>query len=179
MIRTFTVETSEADEKALAHVHVSDMLEFAFNSQLRTVINSARSTMMAAEKERAALMGEFIPSNEDEIILGARVKDADTRNAEHLAKLAAEQAEREAAAKDGPLTARQLRLGLVNNGYSLAQVSAAIDGLPEGADKEKARIEWDYASLFERAHPLISVVATTLGISAEQIDTMWREAHSL
>jgi hypothetical protein len=77
------------------------------------------------------------------------------------------------------LTARQLRLGLVNNGYSMSQVSAVIDAMPEGADKETARIEWEYASAFERTHPLIGRVGAALAISEEQIDTMWTAAASL
>jgi len=77
------------------------------------------------------------------------------------------------------LTARQLRLGLVGNGYSMSQVSAVIDAMPEGADKETARIEWEYATTFERTHPLIATVGAALSISEEQTDTMWTAAASL
>ncbi|MGH0331017.1 hypothetical protein [Sinorhizobium meliloti] len=77
------------------------------------------------------------------------------------------------------LTARQLRLGLVGNGYSMSQVSAVIDAMPEGSDKETARIEWEYATTFERTHPLIATVGAALSISEEQTDTMWTEAASL
>lgn len=77
------------------------------------------------------------------------------------------------------ITARQLRLGLVGNGFSMSQVSAVIDAMPEGADKETARIEWEYATTFERTHPLIATVGAALSISEEQIDTMWTAAASL
>lgn len=77
------------------------------------------------------------------------------------------------------LTARQLRLGLVGNGYSMSQVSAVIDAMPEGADKETARIEWEYATTFERTHPLIVTVGAALAIGEEQTDTMWTAAASL
>ncbi|WP_234896316.1 hypothetical protein [Sinorhizobium meliloti] len=77
------------------------------------------------------------------------------------------------------LTARQLRLGLVNNGYSMSQVSAVIDAMPEGSDKETARIEWEYATTFERTHPLIATVGAALSISEEQTDTMWTAAATL
>lgn len=179
MLRTFTIETSELDERALRHAHLSGQIDFAFRSVLQTVVNSARQSLVSDERTRAADAGEPLPSNDDAIIAQAKVKDADTRHIDTLARLAAEQAERDAAARNGPLTARQLRLGLVNNGFTLAQVSAAIDALPDGPDKEKARIEWEFAAVFERAHPLIAVVAAALGISSDQIDTMWREAHSL
>jgi len=77
------------------------------------------------------------------------------------------------------LTARQLRLGLVSNGISLAQVSATIDAMPAGADKDKAQIEWEYASTFNRMHPLISTVGAALGLTDEQIDTMWAASLSI
>lgn len=173
------IETSPEDEKALAHVYRTGGAPFAFNSVAQSVVNSARDQLVRFEREAAASEGRQLTGDDNAIILAATAPDAEMRHTQMLAKLAAEQAEREAAAKNGPLTARQLRLGLVNNGFALAQVSAAIDALPDGADKEKARIEWEFAAVFERAHPLIAVVAAALGISAEQIDVMWREAHSL
>ena len=39
-----------------------------------------------------------------------------------------------------PVTARQLRLTLVRNGYSLATITAAIDALPDGQEKDEALI---------------------------------------
>lgn len=77
-----------------------------------------------------------------------------------------------------PLTARQLRLGLVNAGISLASVQAVIDAMPEGLDKDKAAIEWDYATTFDRLHPLIVSIGSALGLSPETIDTMWSSAAS-
>ncbi|WP_234836158.1 hypothetical protein [Sinorhizobium meliloti] len=78
-----------------------------------------------------------------------------------------------------PLTARQLRLGLVSNGFTLAQVTAVIETMPEGADKENARIEWEYATTFDRTHPLIAMVGAALGLADEQIDAMWAAAVDL
>lgn len=78
-----------------------------------------------------------------------------------------------------PLSARQLRLGLVNGGFTLAQVSAVIDAMPAGPDKETARIEWEYATTFNRMHPLIATVGGALGLTDEQIDTMWTAAAAL
>ncbi|WP_244495248.1 hypothetical protein [Ensifer sp. Root423] len=78
-----------------------------------------------------------------------------------------------------PLTARQLRLGLVTSGFSLSQVSAVIDALPAGADKDKAQIEWEYATTFDRTHPLIATVGGALGLTDVQIDAMWTAAITL
>ena len=77
------------------------------------------------------------------------------------------------------LTARQLRLGLVADGRFPAQVDAAIDAMPEGADKEAARIEWEYAASFRRNYPLVATVGTALGLSDSQIDIMWLAAANL
>jgi hypothetical protein len=62
------------------------------------------------------------------------------------------------------ITARQLRLWLVRNGYTLAQVEAVIDGLPEPARTE-AKIEWEFASEFQPGHPTLLAVAAALGIA--------------
>lgn len=79
----------------------------------------------------------------------------------------------------GSLTARQLRLGLVTNGLSLDQVTATIDGIPDEQDRAVAKIEWEYASQFERDHPLIAQVGAALGLTEFQIDTMWKQAMML
>lgn len=78
-----------------------------------------------------------------------------------------------------PLTARQLRLGLVLNGLSLDQVAAAIDAIEDPQDRNVARIEWEYASSFERTHPLLESVGAALGLTPGQIDTMWQGALAL
>jgi len=74
------------------------------------------------------------------------------------------------------LTARQLRLGLVHNGISLSSVEAAIDAIEGPTDREVARIEWEYATTFERSHPLVNQIGAALGLTPEQIDAMWTEA---
>lgn len=75
-----------------------------------------------------------------------------------------------------PLTARQLRLGLVTNGFALEQVEAAIADIDEPQQRAIASIEWQYASQFERSHPLIAQVGASLGLANEQIDGMWASA---
>lgn len=78
-----------------------------------------------------------------------------------------------------PLSARQLRLGLVMNGISLAQVEAAIAGIEDEQARTAAQIEWEYASQFLRTHPLIDQIGAALGLTTEQIDTMWMSAIAL
>ena len=74
------------------------------------------------------------------------------------------------------VTARQLRLTLVRNGYSLSAVNAAIEALPEGQQKDEAQIEWEYATTFERLSPTLLTISAALGLSAEEIDAMWQQA---
>jgi hypothetical protein len=78
-----------------------------------------------------------------------------------------------------PLSARQLRLGLVSNGISLSQVEATIDAIENQQDRDVARIEWEYASQYERDHPLIDQIGAALGLTPEQIDDMWMAALEL
>ncbi|WP_291165444.1 hypothetical protein [Ensifer sp. SSB1] len=66
-----------------------------------------------------------------------------------------------------PLTARQPRLGLLDAGISPSAVSVTLGGVLAGPDKNKAQIEWDYATTFDRTHPLIATVGSALGLSAD------------
>jgi hypothetical protein len=87
--------------------------------------------------------------------------------------------EEELRAAMQPISARQLRLTLVRNGYTLSSVDAAIAALPEGQIKEEAKIEWEYATTFTRLSPALLVVADALSISPEEVDTMWTEALAI
>ncbi|MBN7764057.1 hypothetical protein JF546_16920 [Nitratireductor aquimarinus] len=78
-----------------------------------------------------------------------------------------------------PLTARQVRLGLITNGISLESIQTAIDGIADPIEREAAQIEWEYATTFERLHPLIDVISATLGLLSEDLDQMWLEAQLL
>lgn len=69
------------------------------------------------------------------------------------------------------LTARQLRLGLLSLG-KLDAVPFAIAALPS-PEKEQAEIEWQFASEFRRLHPLIVKLIPILGLTDEQVDTVW------
>ena len=77
-----------------------------------------------------------------------------------------------------PLTARQLRLGLLQINIKPADVAAAIAAL-SADQRDAAAIEWDYASEYRRDHPLIAQLGATFGLTSEQIDDAWREAMAL
>ncbi|OOG65866.1 hypothetical protein B0E45_26375 [Sinorhizobium sp. A49] len=77
------------------------------------------------------------------------------------------------------LTARQFRLGLLPGGFAPAQVTQTIEALPDGTQKETAKIEWEYATTFNRTHPLIATVGAALGLTDNKIDAMWMLATGL
>lgn len=67
------------------------------------------------------------------------------------------------------ITARQLRLGLLNR---LDEVEALIDASGDRA----LQIEWEYATKFERLHPAIVSIGDALGMTPEEIDALWLDA---
>lgn len=85
----------------------------------------------------------------------------------------------ERRAKMPELTARQFRLGLVQGGISPDTVAATIEAMPAGPDRDKAKIEWEYATSFKRVHPLIATVSAELGLTDAQVDAMWLAAVNL
>lgn len=75
------------------------------------------------------------------------------------------------------LTAAQLRLALLGLGVTAAQVEAAIAAMPvTEMEREAARIQWEYATTFQRDHPLVVALGAALGLTEAQIDAAWREA---
>lgn len=67
------------------------------------------------------------------------------------------------------VTARQARLALLAAG-KLTAVNAAIDALPM-AEREKAKVEWEFATTVERASPLVQLLATTLSLDLDALFT--------
>lgn len=77
------------------------------------------------------------------------------------------------------VTARQIRLWLVQHGVSLSAVESAIDGIPDAMQRDSVRVEWEYAPYVERSHPMLVPLAAALGLSEAQVDAAFREAASL
>jgi hypothetical protein len=75
------------------------------------------------------------------------------------------------------VTARQARLALLGVG-KLAMVEGALAAIP-GVQGEAARIEWEYASEVQRHSPLINALAPMLGLTAAQVDDLFRAAEGL
>jgi hypothetical protein len=77
------------------------------------------------------------------------------------------------------VSARQIRLWLISNGVSLAQIDALIDNLPDQMQREYTRVEWDYAPYVERSHPMIATFAAALWLTEEQVDAGFITAATL
>lgn len=68
------------------------------------------------------------------------------------------------------ISARQIRLWLISNGISLAQIDALIDGITDPAEREYTRVEWEYAPYVERNHPMVATFAAALNLSEQDVD---------
>ena len=86
-------------------------------------------------------------------------------------------AENVAAMTPSLVTMRQARLALLAAG-KLAAVDAAIDALPEPA-KSAARIEWEYSAEVHIDSGIVAALGPALGLSVEQIQTLFTEAATL
>lgn len=71
------------------------------------------------------------------------------------------------------VTARQARLALHAAGL-LGQVETAVTAIG-GA----TQIEWEYATVIERASPLLAAISGGLGLTAEQVDALFIQAAGL
>lgn len=74
------------------------------------------------------------------------------------------------------VSARQIRLWLIQHGISLAQVDAAINEIPDQLQQDSVRVEWEYAPYVERSHNMLGPLAMALGLTEEQIDQAFIEA---
>ena len=74
------------------------------------------------------------------------------------------------------ITMRQAKIALaktIKNGTSLlSQVNTAIASLT-GEAGEIARIEWEYATSVARNWPLVNAIASILGLTEDELDTLF------
>lgn len=72
---------------------------------------------------------------------------------------------------------RQARLALLSVGM-LADVETIIEDLPS-PQKEAARIEWDYSSSVQRHSSIVTQLASALGLTDDQLDSLFIAASKL
>ena len=78
-----------------------------------------------------------------------------------------------------PLKRRQFRLALVMNGYDLNEIEALIDQIEDPMQRTIAQIEWQDATDFERTNPTLLMMAQMLGLTSEQVDSLWEYGLTL
>jgi hypothetical protein len=69
------------------------------------------------------------------------------------------------------MTKRVFALALQNMGISYTQLKELI------ATNEQAQLEWDLCVELERGNPLLDAMAGSLGVTSEQLDTMFKMAN--
>lgn len=74
------------------------------------------------------------------------------------------------------VTPRQIRLALVDAGLDPDAITAALDLIEDDVTRKKARIEWEYASVINRRHPLIAQLAAIEKMPEEQVDALFQAA---
>jgi hypothetical protein len=77
------------------------------------------------------------------------------------------------------VSARQIRLWLINNGIQLSQVENAINNIEDPITRETIKVEWEYAPYVERNHPMLVPLAQALGLTEQQIDIAFIEAQNI
>ena len=76
------------------------------------------------------------------------------------------------------VTMRQARVALLGSGL-LDSVNAAISAIPDLVQRKAAEIEWEYAQTVDRNSPFTQQLAAGLGLSSEQLDSLFAQAAAL
>lgn len=74
------------------------------------------------------------------------------------------------------LTRKELRYGLLSIDLTSQSIVTVISAIPDAAVRDAALIDWEDTKDYERHHPLVDTLASTLGLPSEQVDALWRWA---
>lgn len=77
------------------------------------------------------------------------------------------------------VSARQIRLWLLQNGVSLQMVNSAISAIEDPILRDSVAIEWEYAPYVERNHPMLLPLAQALGLTEQDINRCFIEASNI
>ena len=78
------------------------------------------------------------------------------------------------------ITARQARLWLLRAGITDVTVRTTIESTLPPDKAAEALIEWEYATEFEKDHPLVKMLLSKiLRLSEDEIETAFKEASKL
>lgn len=182
------LQRSSRVERVLLVLSETGVLRGAHQERIETITEDGaviQVRQLAAEPLDAAALAGVLPG---EATLLAQIGTLTAeRDAAVAALSAAESRVSELEARLSPkdtdglpiLTAVQVRLALLGSGITIGMVDAIIDGMPAGVTRDTARTYWEYAIELHRDHALIGQLGAALGLTSEQIDTMWRQAASI
>ena len=71
-----------------------------------------------------------------------------------------------------PLTRRQFKLALLNEGL-LNQVETIINNMEDTTERARMQIEYTEANEFHRTSEAVLTMITLLGLNEDQVNTMW------
>lgn len=77
------------------------------------------------------------------------------------------------------ISARQIRIWLIQNDISLDMVDNAINNISDITTRDITKVEWEYAPYVERNHPMLPVLAQALGLDESILDQAFIEASKL
>lgn len=77
------------------------------------------------------------------------------------------------------ISARQIRLWLINNGHSLVDVENAINSIEDETVRQQTLVEWEYAPYVERNHPLLLQIAQVLNLTENDVDMAFLQASAI
>lgn len=78
-----------------------------------------------------------------------------------------------------PLTRRQFRRVMVLNNFDLDEIRAKIQEIEDPKLRQLTLIDWDDSDTFERLNESLVLMAEMLGMSEQQVNTMWKQALTL
>jgi hypothetical protein len=140
-------------------------------------------TLAAVLPDHASLLAQVLSlTAERDAAVAAKAEAEETALAEKSAletQLAALNAQLHPTDANGfeVLSAVQVRLALRQSGITAAMVDAVIAAIPDPLQRDIAATYWEYATEMHRDHPLIGQLAAALGLTDEQVDTMWRGSN--
>lgn len=76
------------------------------------------------------------------------------------------------------VTRRQARQALLLAG-KLALVQPAIDAMPDALQRGMVQIEWEDSLEFQRTRPTLLALAAAIGMTAQDLDTLFTQAAQL
>ncbi len=76
------------------------------------------------------------------------------------------------------VTPRQIRQALVISGISISSIETMLASLPEPM-KSLATIEWEYSTLFIRNNNFVKSLGPLMGLTDDQLDSLWILAKRL